>query len=60
VKLRGTRGTNGARPGYYPTYKSLRPNPDFGAYRDSGAPEFGFSSLWLVNTTEIGDKMRFL
>jgi hypothetical protein len=33
----------------------MRVNPDFGAYRDSGAPEFGFSTLWLVNTPEIGD-----
>jgi hypothetical protein len=33
----------------------LRVNPDFGAYHDSGAPEFGFSTLWLVNTPEIGD-----
>jgi hypothetical protein len=33
----------------------LRPNPDFGAYPDSGAPEFGFSTLWLVNTPEIGE-----
>jgi hypothetical protein len=24
-------------------------------YHDSGAPEFGFSKLWLVNTPESGD-----
>jgi hypothetical protein len=34
--------------------RRLRPNPDFGAYLDSGAPEFGYSTLWLVNTPEIG------
>ena len=33
----------------------MRLNPDFGAYPDSGAPECGFSTLWLVNTPEIGD-----
>jgi hypothetical protein len=30
-------------------------SPDLGAYPDSGAQEFGFSTLWLVNTPEIGD-----
>jgi hypothetical protein len=29
--------------------------PDFWAYRDADAPEFGFSTLWLVNTPEISD-----
>jgi hypothetical protein len=33
----------------------LRVNPDFWAYHDSGAPEFGFSTLKLVNAPEIGD-----
>jgi hypothetical protein len=34
----------------------LRPNPDFGAYPDSGAKElFGFSTLWLVKTPQMGD-----
>jgi hypothetical protein len=56
MRLRGTRGTNAARVGHNPTYElGLRPNPDFWAYRDLGAPGFGFSTLWLVNTLEIGD-----
>jgi hypothetical protein len=52
VKLRGKRGTDGARHGYELTYDGLWAKPDFGAYQDSGAPELGFLTLWLVNTPE--------
>jgi hypothetical protein len=31
------------------------PSPDFWAYLDFGASEFGLSTLWLVSTSEIGD-----
>jgi hypothetical protein len=31
----------------------LAAQPDFGVYPYSGAPEFGFSTLWLVNTPEM-------
>jgi hypothetical protein len=55
VRLRGKRGTNGARHGYDMTYYGLRPNPDFGVCPDSGAPEFGFATLWLVKNLEMGD-----
>ena len=58
VRQRGKRGTNGARHGYELTYHGLRVNHDFRAYLDSGAPEFGFSTPWLVKTPEIGDTTR--
>jgi hypothetical protein len=42
VKLKGKHGTNGARHDYDMMYLDLRPNPDFGAYHDSGAPDCDF------------------
>jgi hypothetical protein len=48
-------GRKWGRHDYDMTYSGLRLNLDFGAYLDSGAPEFGFTTLWLVNTLEIDD-----
>jgi hypothetical protein len=51
------KGEAGHKWGPSRLLSGLRSNSDFCAYLDSGALEFGFFTLWLVNPPEIGDTM---